>query len=89
MKTEDLKKQGLTDEQIQFVFAENGKDISALQTENATLNTARAELWSKLGTSEISANARSVLDLATKGYDPGKIAKAVISLYLVSRDLNI
>lgn len=27
MKTEDLKVQGLTDEQIQFVFAENGKDI--------------------------------------------------------------
>ena len=27
MKREDLKKQGLTDEQIDFVMAENGKDI--------------------------------------------------------------
>ena len=28
MKTEDLKAQGLTDEQIAFVMAENGKDIN-------------------------------------------------------------
>jgi rRNA-processing protein FCF1 len=28
MKTEDLKTQGLTDEQIAFVMAENGKDIN-------------------------------------------------------------
>lgn len=28
MKTEDLKSQGLTDEQIAFVMAENGKDIN-------------------------------------------------------------
>ena len=27
MKTEDLKAQGLTDEQINFVMSENGKDI--------------------------------------------------------------
>ncbi len=27
MKTEDLKSQGLTDEQIAFVMAENGKDV--------------------------------------------------------------
>lgn len=29
MKTEDLKAQGLTDEQIKFIMAENGKDIEA------------------------------------------------------------
>ena len=29
MKTEDLKAQGLTDEQIKFIMAENGKDINA------------------------------------------------------------
>jgi hypothetical protein len=28
MKTVDLKAQGLTDEQITFVMAENGKDIN-------------------------------------------------------------
>ena len=27
MKTEDLKAKGLTDEQIAFVMAENGKDV--------------------------------------------------------------
>lgn len=44
MKTEDLKAQGLTEEQIKFVFAENGKDIKALQEENATLKTEKAQL---------------------------------------------
>lgn len=29
MKTEDLQAQGLTEEQIKFIFAENGKDIAA------------------------------------------------------------
>ena len=31
MKTEELKAQGLTDEQIAFVMAENGKDIGKVQ----------------------------------------------------------
>jgi len=31
MKTEDLKAQGLSDEQIKFIMAENGKDITAEQ----------------------------------------------------------
>ena len=33
MKTEDLKAQGLTDEQVNFVMAENGKDLKKLQKE--------------------------------------------------------
>lgn len=44
MKTEDLKAQGLTDEQINFVMGENGKDLKALQDENATLKTEKAQL---------------------------------------------
>lgn len=44
MKTEDLKVQGLTDEQINFVMAENGKDLKAIQEENATLKTEKAQL---------------------------------------------
>lgn len=39
MKTEDLKAQGLTDEQIQFVFAENSKDIKKYQDDNQVLKT--------------------------------------------------
>ena len=37
MKTEDLKAQGLTDEQVNFVMAEYGKDTIALKTKIATL----------------------------------------------------
>lgn len=44
MKTEDLKAQGLTDEQINFVMSENGKDLKALQDENATLKAEKSQL---------------------------------------------
>lgn len=43
MKTEDLKAKGLTDEQIQFVMAESGKDVEKVKTE---VETAKAELKS-------------------------------------------
>lgn len=39
MKTEDLKNKGLTDEQINFVMAENGKDIEKIKSDNETLKT--------------------------------------------------
>lgn len=41
MKTEELKSKGLTDEQIAYVMAENGKDIAR---EQSTAATVRAEL---------------------------------------------
>lgn len=44
MKTEDLKAQGLTDEQVTFVMAENGKDLKAVQDENAVLKTEKMQL---------------------------------------------
>lgn len=44
MKTEELKAQGLTDEQIAFVMKENGKDISKLQKERDDL-TADRDKW--------------------------------------------
>lgn len=37
MKTEDLKAQGLTEEQITYVMAENGKDIAREQGDKKTL----------------------------------------------------
>lgn len=46
MKTEELKSKGLTQEQIDFVMAENGKDLKALQDENKTL-TADRDNWQK------------------------------------------
>lgn len=36
MKTEDLKAQGFTDEQIKFIMAENGKDIEKYKAESET-----------------------------------------------------
>ena len=44
MKTEDLKAQGLTEEQINFVMGENGKDLKTLQDENSSLKTEKAQL---------------------------------------------
>lgn len=44
MKTEDLKAQGLTEDQINFVLAENGKDLKALQEENKTLKADKSQL---------------------------------------------
>lgn len=52
MKTEDLKAQGLTDTQITFVMAENGKDITKIQREKDTLTTERDNWKSKAETAE-------------------------------------
>lgn len=52
MKTEDLKAQGLTDEQISFVMAENGKDLKKLQKENENLATDRDTWKEKAETAE-------------------------------------
>lgn len=37
MRKEDLQAQGLTEEQIAFVFAENGKDVNAIKSERDLL----------------------------------------------------
>lgn len=44
MKTEDLKGKGLTDEQIAFVMAENGKDIQKFKKDNEALTAERDNL---------------------------------------------
>lgn len=46
MKTEELKSKGLSQEQIDFVMAENGKDLKSLQEENKAL-TADRDSWQK------------------------------------------
>lgn len=56
MKTEDLKAQGLTGEQIQFVFAENSKDIKKYQDDNKTLETDIAN------TKQLLADANKEID---------------------------
>lgn len=52
MKTEELKSKGLTQEQIDFVMAENGKDLKQLQDDNKTLTTERDDLKKKVEAAE-------------------------------------
>lgn len=66
MKTEDLKALGLTDEQVQRVFAMNGEKLNSLKASAETLKAERDA-------------ARNQLDTANKkleGYDPDWKTKA-------------
>ena len=44
MKTEELKEKGLTEDQIAFVMAENGKDLKKVQKENENLASDRDKM---------------------------------------------
>lgn len=52
MKTEDLKAKGLTDEQISYVMAENGKDLKTIQDENTQLKEDKTKLEADKGALE-------------------------------------
>lgn len=64
MKTEDLKAQGLTDEQISFVMAENGKDLKKLQKENENLTSDRDAWKEKAETAEETLKGFEGIDVA-------------------------
>lgn len=64
MKTEDLKAQGLTDEQISFVMAENGKDLKKLQKENDNLTSDRDTWKEKAETTEETLKSFEGIDPA-------------------------
>lgn len=70
MKTEDLEKQGLTKEQIDFVMAENGKDLKKLQKENGDLTVERDNWKSKAETAEETLKS-------FEGIDPEKIQEEI------------
>ena len=72
MKTEDLKAQGLTDEQIQFVFAENSKDIQNLKNENATLKAEKSQLEND---KKVLENEKSEKEKALKDLQKDSITK--------------
>lgn len=65
MKTEDLKAQGLTDEQVNFVMAENGKDLKKLQKENENLTHDRDTWKEKAETAEATLKGFEGVDLDT------------------------
>lgn len=73
MKTEDLQAQGLTQEQINYVMAEYGKDVNALKSERDTyktqLSTAQETLKSFEGVNVSELNGKITkltADLAAK-----------------------
>lgn len=65
MKTEDLKAQGLTDEQVNFVMAENGKDLKKLQKDNENLTHDRDAWKEKAETAEATLKGFEGVDLET------------------------
>lgn len=65
MKTEELKAQGLTEEQISFVMAENGKDLKKLQKENDNLITERDTWKKKAEAAETTLKGFEGVDLET------------------------
>ncbi|MCD8383277.1 MAG: phage scaffolding protein [Clostridiales bacterium] len=72
MKTEELKTQGLTDDQIAFVMAENGKDLKKLQRENETLTHDRDTWKGKAETAESTLKN-------FEGIDPAKLQQELDS----------
>ena len=65
MKTEELKSQGLTEEQISFVMAENGKDLKKLQKENDNLTSERDTWKEKAEAAETTLKGFEGVDLET------------------------
>lgn len=65
MKTEELKSQGLTEEQISFVVAENGKDLKKLQKENDNLTSERDTWKEKAEAAETTLKGFEGVDLET------------------------
>lgn len=70
MKTEELQSKGLTEEQIAFVMAENGKDIKKLQKENEKLESECSSLKERAETAEETLKKFD-------GIDPDAIQKEV------------
>lgn len=65
MKTDALKEKGLTQEQIDFVMQENGKDLKALQKANGDLETERNDLKAQLETAKTTLKSFEGVDLET------------------------
>lgn len=63
MKREDLKAKGLTDEQIDFIMAENGKDIEAGKTKLTTVETELAGLKTQLTEASTTIEGFKKLDV--------------------------
>lgn len=69
MKREDLTAQGLTEEQVEFVMSEYGKELNPLKAERDSyktqLDTAQASLKAMEGVDPVALN-RKITDLTTQ-----------------------
>lgn len=63
MKTEELKSRGLTDEQINYVMAENGKDLRKLQEEVKKLSGERGTLKERAENAEATLSKFDGIDV--------------------------
>lgn len=63
MKREDLQAKGLTDEQIDFVMSENGKDINSIKTKLTAAETARDDYKSQLETANTTIQSYKDMDI--------------------------
>jgi len=94
MKTEDLKEKGLTDEQISYVMAENGKSIKALQDENKKLKDESEAYKKRAETAEetLKSFEGKDFDAMTKeleGYKKkAEESKAEYDRQIAERDFN-
>ena len=68
MKTEDLKAQGLTAEQIAFVMAENGKDIKREQVLQTSLLDAAVRFAGDFNSQYSGDRHRAVIDALNRVY---------------------
>ena len=94
MKTEDLKAQGLTEEQISFVMAENGKDIGKVKKDLENMTVERDKEKSRADTAEetlkgfdgvdVEGLNKSIADWKKKAEDAEKDYKQK----LADRDFN-
>lgn len=63
MKKEDLLAQGLTEEQVSYVMAENGRDIERVKTKLTTAETARDEYKEQLEAANTTIQSYKDMDI--------------------------
>lgn len=63
MKREDLQAQGLTEEQVSYVMAENGRDIEKVKTKLTAAETARDEYKEQLETANTTIQSYKDMDI--------------------------
>ncbi len=63
MKKEDLLAQGLTEEQVSYVMAENGRDIERVKTKLTAAETARDEYKEQLETANTTIQSYKDMDI--------------------------